>query len=535
MGGESENAGQLNYAGVWLGGRYLLKDLRAQGGLCAVYRGEDTVLRRPVAVKVVPPQWDAAYRSALRATATLAHPAAITPYDALDQDGQLFLTQEYLVAQPLSGYLREGAPVRRALDLAAQIARALAYAHHRDILHGDLTPAAVLVDKRATARVNNFGLPPDHAYFEALALAVACSELATPVAAPYTATPYANSAPDDPDDAPTLAAQRAGAASLGPWGRGAPAGDVWAAGALLWLLVTVPVVDDAPASVGTAANEPGLAGPRAFRPETPPELRALVRRCILPSHPQRIATADTLIVALEDLTHALELERPQPAAQTPRALVAARAAARREADYARRAALAQINGVWSPDAPTDPLPYEPFDAGATRAATDFAASNGGGGNIGGVGGVGAHAAPQPPRPLAPPAPTGQPLRLPSRPIPATDAYPASDGRRHSSFSAPTAPDRPAWGASAHDGYARSGLLGGARVAGAAMGEFGPTGRRRAIPESPYAPYRPYAGRTDGAGARRGLGLGVWLIIGVVVFVLFFVVGFLLPPLTSLFH
>ncbi len=176
MAGESGAADQNAYAGVWLGDRYLLKDLRAQGGLCAVYRGEDTVLRRPVAVKVVPARWASAYRAALRATATLAHPAAITPFDALEQGDLLFLAQEYLVAQPLGGYLREGAPVRRALDLTAQIARALAYAHQREILHGDLTPAAVLVDKRATARINNFGLPPDDAYFVAMALAVARSE-----------------------------------------------------------------------------------------------------------------------------------------------------------------------------------------------------------------------------------------------------------------------------------------------------------------------------------------------------------------------
>jgi len=533
VGGDTENAGQLNYAGVWLAERYLLKDLRAQGGLCAVYRGEDTVLRRPVAVKIVPARWDAAYRTALQATATLAHPAAITPYDAIEQDGQLFLAQEYLVAQPLGAYLREGAPIRRALDLVAQVARALAYAHHRDILHGDLTPAAILVDKRATARVNNFGLPPDDAYFDALALAVARSEQASSLSAPYSVAPHAEDA-FYPDDAPTLAAQRPGADTLGPWGRGESVGDVWAAGALLWLLVTVPVIDDANGAMGVATNEPGLAGPRAFRPETPQELRALARRCILPGHPQRIADADTLVIALEDLAHALEVERPQVAAPTPRALVAARAAARREAERARREALAGLQATWSPDAPTDPLPYQAFDAGATRAATDFAASNVGVGEV--RGGVGGYAMPAPPRTSSMPAPTGQPLRLPSRSIPPTDAYPAADGRRHSSFSAPTAPERAAWGAAAHDGSSRGGLLSGAVDMG------GPTARGRAFAEtadSPYAPYRPYAGNMNGAdaapGGRRGLGLAAWLLIGLLVFIAFFVVGYLLPPLTTLFH
>lgn len=541
MGGETEYAGQLSYTGVWLAERYLLKDLRAQGSLCAVYRGEDTVLRRPVAVKVVPTQWDAAYRAALRETGTLAHPAAISPYDAIEQDGQLFLIQEYLVAQPLGAYLREGAPVRRALDLVAQVARALAYAHRRDILHGDLTPAAILVDKRATARVNNFGLPPDDVYFEALAQAVARSELATPVGAPLAAGALDDF--DDLDEAPTVAARRSDA-TLGAWGRGEQAGDVWAAGLLLWQLVTVPVVADADAvALGGVGNEPGLTGSRAFRPEAPQELRALVRRCILPGHPQRIAAADTLVVALEDLIHALELERPQAAAPTPRALVAARAAARREAERARREALASLQSTWSPDAPTDQLPFEPFDAGATRAATDFAASNVAVGSGGGVAGMGAY-----PAPLAPPTPpaarpTGQPLRLPSRAIPAaTDAYPAPGARLHSSLSAPTAPERVAWGASAHDGYPRGGLLSGGVDMGAVSGPGAHTARRRVLadaPASPYGPYRPYANTAPeayaGTGGRRGLGLGAWLLIGLLVFIAFFVVGYLLPPLTTLFH
>ncbi len=309
---------------------------------------------------------------------------------------------------------------------------------------------------------------------------------------------------------------------------------------MLWLLITVPLVEDA-SEIPDAANTPdvtssatqaalGLAGPRAFRPEVPQDVRALVRRCILPTHAQRIANADTLVVAIDDLTQRLERERPQASAPPPRAMLAAPAAARRAAARASRAALASRRRPWSPDAPTDPLPFESFDAGATRAATDFAASN----IV--VGNVTASPALRPASPASLP-PGGPRLRLPSRPIPDDDDYPTSERRRHSSFSAPTAPDRPDWAASAYDAYARSGLR-----AGDEFEEIGPGqaagGRRPGAAPTPYAPYQPSAASyaADGrATGRRGLGLAAWLLIGLLVFVVCFALGYLLPPLTGLFH
>ena len=518
--------------GVWLGERYLIKELRAHGALCAVYRGEDTVLRRPVAIKVVPEWLSDHYRAALHTTATLVHPVAITPYDAVEQDNTLFLVQEYILAQPLSAYLREGIPIRRALDLTTQIARVLAYAHQRDILHGDLTPAAALIDRRATVRVNNFGLPPDDAYFTQMARLIARWDADTQpapaalFAAPAEASTAGASVDEQTEqteqtdeaaaealaEAPTEVRMAASAITPVAWERGLPMGDVWATGVLLWLMVTTP--DD------TADAAPNEATQRVFRPEAPEALHTLIERLIVPTHERRIADADTLVSALEELSRNLAQARPQTPVATPPAVLKAREVAAREAERAARLALGGLRASWSPDAPTDPLPIDRFDAGATRAATDFEIVIGNGGT-----------------PVAPHAPIGPRLRLPSRPAPDLASGAVISGERpHSASSAPTAPDNPAWAASAlpnapaeFANYAHSDLIDAGDV-GAAQ------------PYRPYDPYDPYAAYP---AQRAGVlpkphiwqrwGLGVWLLIGLLLFILCFALGYALPPLTTWLH
>ena len=157
----------MQLSGRQLAQRYTLSDELAPGALSRIVRGDDMMLRRPVIVKAIPPEHVEVYTTALRATSALTHPAAVAFYDAFHEDGWLLLIQEAIQGQAISRYLRQGVPNERAVNLALQLAHTLAYAHHRDVVHGDLTPTAILVDRQATVRVNNFGLPPDLDYFMA--------------------------------------------------------------------------------------------------------------------------------------------------------------------------------------------------------------------------------------------------------------------------------------------------------------------------------------------------------------------------------
>ena len=307
--------------GLQLADRYQLDDLVAQGGLCAIYRGQDTVLRRPIAVKAIEPELVSTYRDALQATSGLSHPAIVATYDALDYDGWLFLVQEYLQARPLAGYLRGGVPSERAVDLGGQIARVLAYAHAHGIMHGDLTPTAILIDRRAVVRVNNFGLPADAHYFATLADALEEPEVA---------------------DATLHATRR----------DSVPTDDVRALGLLLWQLLR--------------DQETG-----AFRDDVHTGLSDLVRRCVSRSHTQRIADAETLVLELEALARALAAARPALSEDTPAILRAAHQAVEREAAWSaqdtqntsRRWSVPPagigMSGRSANSIPTNPMPYEP--------------------------------------------------------------------------------------------------------------------------------------------------------------------------------
>src|SRR5258708_23122013 len=163
--GDVAVAAESNLQGSTLYNRYKLDGELARGALCVVYRGQDIVLRRSVVVKALPADLAPVYRASLQTTAAFTHPAVVATYDAIDRDGWLYLVQEFVPARPLSAYITSGIPSQRTVDLGGQIARALAYAHAHEIIHGDLTPPAVLIDRQASPRADKFGPPPGRGNF----------------------------------------------------------------------------------------------------------------------------------------------------------------------------------------------------------------------------------------------------------------------------------------------------------------------------------------------------------------------------------
>lgn len=331
-------AEKSSHAGTQLLGRYQVGDLLAQGTLCAVYHGQDTVLRRPVIVKTAPAELITAYRYALRMTAAFTHPAVVVTYDVAEERDYLFLIQEHVPARPLSAYARDGIPSQRAVDLAAQIARALAYAHAHGIVHGDLTPTAVLIDRRAGVRINNFGLPPDTLYFSRQTQAVRDAYLAA-----------------DGDvldlDAPTVAKTSVFSETSQP----RATADVCAVGLLLWQVL----------SEQTRADVGGTSA-RRFRRDVPYALRQLVVRCALDDLPDHLTQAEALLEELDAIAATFAQDTPSVTELTPPALRVAREALAREAEWSveetlgvlRQWPVSAASGSVSASGPTvaDPIP-----------------------------------------------------------------------------------------------------------------------------------------------------------------------------------
>ncbi|WP_371930482.1 serine/threonine-protein kinase [Streptomyces poriferorum] len=138
-----------------------------------VWRGYDTVLDRPVAVKRIRPQAVACspqlaeefvkrFRREARITARIQHPGVPQVYDAVLDDSyeRMFLVMELVDGMPLSTYIHPERllPVSWAVAVAAQVATVLSHAHEVPVIHRDLKPSNILVARDGTVKVLDFGI-----------------------------------------------------------------------------------------------------------------------------------------------------------------------------------------------------------------------------------------------------------------------------------------------------------------------------------------------------------------------------------------
>jgi serine/threonine protein kinase len=146
--------------------QYEFEKLAAFGGMGAVYKARQVSLDRPVAIKILPPEFgrqeDFAdrFKSEARAMAKLNHTHIVGVYDfGLTQEGHLYLVMEWVEGQTLHTLIQNGSvPVRKAANLAMQLCEALAFAHNHKILHRDIKPGNIMINEDDQVKVADFGL-----------------------------------------------------------------------------------------------------------------------------------------------------------------------------------------------------------------------------------------------------------------------------------------------------------------------------------------------------------------------------------------
>jgi serine/threonine-protein kinase len=230
----------------WLNDRYRLDTLIGRGGMAVVWRAYDAVLRRVVAVKMLPDRSvDARSRRRLRdeahAAARLSHPAIANVYDYGEawvgwRRRTPFLVMEYVDGPTLADRLAAGAlPWSEAVRICADVAAALAFAHANELVHRDVKPANVMLSPSGV-KVVDFGIASASGHHQVDADGVIFGT-------------RAYMAPEQAADVPA-----------------APSGDVYALGLLLyecltgtrsgWVTDSGPTVPDGPGSDHAVAMPP---------------------------------------------------------------------------------------------------------------------------------------------------------------------------------------------------------------------------------------------------------------------------------------
>src|SRR5215472_14192203 len=252
-------------------GTYEIHSLIGAGGMGEVYRARDCVLKRDVALKVLPAAFAqdhermSRFQREAELLASLNHPNIASVYGLVECDGQRALVMELVPGKTLDASLkREAMPLSEALHIAQQIAEALEAAHEKGVVHRDIKPGNVMITPSGLVKVLDFGL-------------------AATVQRPTTTS-------NNPGDSPTftMGVTQAGVimgtpAYMSPeQAVGTPAdrrADIWSYGVVLWEILSGRPLFGGDTTAHTLADV--LRSPIDFDKVTAPApIKTLLRRCL---------------------------------------------------------------------------------------------------------------------------------------------------------------------------------------------------------------------------------------------------------------
>jgi len=153
-----------------LAGRYALAEVLGTGGMATVWRADDRVLGRPVAVKVLSQQYAAdpgflaRFEREARHAASVSHPRLVTVFDSGIDRGMPFLVMELVAGRTLRQVLADGGPLPpgQAVAVAAAVCEGLDAAHAAGLVHRDITPANIML-AGGDVKILDFGIARAHA------------------------------------------------------------------------------------------------------------------------------------------------------------------------------------------------------------------------------------------------------------------------------------------------------------------------------------------------------------------------------------
>ncbi|MBA3955652.1 MAG: Stk1 family PASTA domain-containing Ser/Thr kinase [Acidimicrobiia bacterium] len=255
--------------------RYELHRRIARGGMADVFLARDSLLDRPVAVKVLFPEFATdptfvqRFRREAQAAANLSHPNIVSVYDWGEEGGTYFIVMEYVEGRSLAQVIKDEGRLHpdRAADITTDVGAALGFAHRNGVVHRDVKPGNVLISPTGQVKVADFGI----------ARAVSNQENLTQAGTVMGTATY-------------FSPEQARGESVDP------RSDVYSLGVVLYEMLTgqPPFTGDSPVAVAYKHVQEAPPPPRSRNPDIPPALEAVVLQALAKDTAGRYASAEDL-------------------------------------------------------------------------------------------------------------------------------------------------------------------------------------------------------------------------------------------------
>ena len=283
--------------GSTFAGRYQIIEELGKGGMGKVYKVFDQEVQAKMALKLIKPEVSAdkntidRFRNELKIARDISHKNICRMYDLGREAGNYFITMEYVSGEDLKSFIRRSRQlvVGTAIFIAKQVCEGLAEAHRVGVVHRDLKPGNIMIDKDGNAKIMDFGI------------ARSISVKGITGAGVMIGTPEYMS-PEQVEGKEVDARS-----------------DIYSLGIILYEMLTgqVPFEGDTPFTIGVKQKSEIPKDPKSVNAQIPQDLSRLILKCLEKDKEKRYQSADELRADLEKIEKGIPTaERPIPKRKT---------------------------------------------------------------------------------------------------------------------------------------------------------------------------------------------------------------------------